>query len=132
MADYIKMPTLGFDMEEGTMGGWLKNVGDAVAKGDILAEIESDKVTQELQARSEGVLLAIFANEGDNVPVGANLGIIGAAGEDISSMTNGDSPAPAAPAATPEPTPAAAPAQETAVSTPTPTPVPTPVAEPVD
>ena len=127
MADYIKMPTLGFDMEEGTMGSWLKNIGDAVAKGDILAEIESDKVTQELQARTDGVLLAILANEGDNIPVGANLGIIGAKGEDVSSMMNGDAPAPA-PAAESTPAPAAAPAVETAVSTtpaaPTPTPVP--------
>lgn len=93
MAEYIKMPTLGFDMEEGTMGSWQKNIGDPVAKGDVLAEIESDKVTQELQARAEGVLLAIFANEGENIPVGANLGIIGAEGEDISDMeTEGAGP----------------------------------------
>jgi pyruvate dehydrogenase E2 component (dihydrolipoamide acetyltransferase) len=86
MAEFIKMPTLGFDMEEGTMGSWLKEVGDPVAKGDVLAEIESDKVTQELQARAEGVLLAQLANPGDLVPVGANLGIIGAEGEDIEAM----------------------------------------------
>jgi pyruvate dehydrogenase E2 component (dihydrolipoamide acetyltransferase) len=87
MAEYIKMPTLGFDMEEGTMGSWLKEVGDTVKKGDVLAEIESDKVTQELQARAEGVLLATFVEPGDNIPVGANLGVIGDEGEDISSMT---------------------------------------------
>ncbi|MCL4265080.1 MAG: 2-oxo acid dehydrogenase subunit E2 [Anaerolineae bacterium] len=87
MAEFILMPTLGFDMEEGTMGSWLKNVGDPVHKGDVLAEIESDKVTQELQARAEGVLLAIFRETGDQVPVGAKLGVIGAEGEDISSMT---------------------------------------------
>jgi pyruvate dehydrogenase E2 component (dihydrolipoamide acetyltransferase) len=87
MAEYIKMPTLGFDMEEGTMGNWLKEVGDPVKKGDVLAEIESDKVTQELQARAEGVLLATFVEPGDNIPVGANLGVIGEEGEDISSMT---------------------------------------------
>ena len=87
MAEYIKMPTLGFDMEEGTMGNWLKEVGDTVNKGDVLAEIESDKVTQELQARAEGVLLAMFVKPGDNIPVGANLGVIGEEGEDISSMT---------------------------------------------
>jgi pyruvate dehydrogenase E2 component (dihydrolipoamide acetyltransferase) len=62
MAEYIKMPTLGFDMEEGTMGTWLKQVGDPVKKGDVLAEIESDKVTQELTAREEGVLLAQLVN----------------------------------------------------------------------
>jgi len=86
MAEFIKMPTLGFDMEEGAMGTWLKEVGDPVSKGDVLAEIESDKVTQELQARAEGVLLAVFAETGDLVPVGANLGVIGEEGEDISSM----------------------------------------------
>jgi pyruvate dehydrogenase E2 component (dihydrolipoamide acetyltransferase) len=87
MAEYIKMPTLGFDMEEGTMGSWLKEVGDTVNKGDALAEIESDKVTQELTARAEGVLLATFVEPGDNIPVGANLGVIGEEGEDISDMT---------------------------------------------
>lgn len=89
MAEFIKMPTLGFDMEEGTMGTWLKQVGDPVQKGDVLAEIESDKVTQELTARADGILLAQLANTGDLIPVGDNLGIIGAAGEDISSMAEG-------------------------------------------
>ena len=100
MAEFIKMPTLGFDMEEGTMGAWLKEVGDPVAKGDVLAEIESDKVTQELQARAEGVLLAQLANTGDMIPVGANLGIIGAEGEDIEAMVaeaGGNGAAPSAP-----------------------------------
>ena len=89
MAEFIKMPTLGFDMEEGTMGTWLKQVGDSVSKGDVLAEIESDKVTQELTARAEGVLLAQLVNTGDQVPVGDNLGVIGEEGEDISDMVGG-------------------------------------------
>ncbi len=89
MAEFIKMPTLGFDMEEGTMGTWLKQVGDSVQKGDVLAEIESDKVTQELTARADGVLLAQLANTGDLIPVGDNLGIIGKEGEDISAMADG-------------------------------------------
>lgn len=93
MAEFVKMPTLGFDMEEGTMGSWLKNVGDSVQKGEVLAEIESDKVTQELQARAEGVLLAQLVQPGDMIPVGSNLGIIGAAGEDISAMLSGAQPA---------------------------------------
>lgn len=128
MAEFILMPTLGFDMEEGTMGSWLKNVGDPVHKGDVLAEIESDKVTQELQARAEGVLLAIFRETGDQVPVGAKLGIIGAEGEDVSSMMaeagarNGAAtkPAPAstaeAPAPEPEKTETAVAAPSTAVT----------------
>jgi pyruvate dehydrogenase E2 component (dihydrolipoamide acetyltransferase) len=103
MAEFIKMPTLGFDMEEGTMGSWLKAVGDPVAKGDVLAEIESDKVTQELQARAEGVLLAQLANTGDMIPVGANLGIIGEEGEDIEAMMAEAGGNGAAPAKKPEP-----------------------------
>lgn len=127
MAEFVKMPTLGFDMEEGTMGNWLKNVGDPVQKGDVLAEIESDKVTQELQSRAEGVLLAQLVEPGQMIPVGANLGIIGAAGEDVSSMM-GDTavakPTPTdsqllvqeAPATSPTPTTEATPAAETAVA----------------
>ncbi|MBK7897491.1 MAG: dihydrolipoamide acetyltransferase family protein [Candidatus Promineifilaceae bacterium] len=102
MAEFIKMPTLGFDMEEGTMGTWLKQVGDSVQKGDVLAEIESDKVTQELTARAEGTLLAQLVNTGDLVPVGDNLGIIGAEGEDISGMV-GNGGGSSKSAAAPEP-----------------------------
>ncbi len=110
MAEFIKMPTLGFDMEEGTMGTWLKQVGDTVQKGDVLAEIESDKVTQELTARAEGVLLAQLVNTGDQVPVGDNLGIIGEEGEDISGLTGGNgaaapAPKPSEAAASAEPKP---------------------------
>lgn len=86
MAEFIQMPTLGFDMEEGTMGAWLKEIGEPVSKGDVLAEIESDKVTQELQARHDGVLLVRVGNPGDNIPVGSYLGIIGAEGEDVEGM----------------------------------------------
>jgi pyruvate dehydrogenase E2 component (dihydrolipoamide acetyltransferase) len=103
MAEFIKMPTLGFDMEEGTMGTWLKQVGDPVQKGDVLAEIESDKVTQELTARADGVLLAQLANTGDLIPVGDNLGIIGAEGEDISGMADGAGSSNGAAAPTKEP-----------------------------
>lgn len=127
MAEFIKMPTLGFDMEEGTMGTWLKNVGEPVNKGDVLAEIESDKVTQELQARAEGVLLVQLAEPGDLIPVGASLGIIGAEGEDVAAMVAEAGGAESAPAAAEAaPTNGAAPAAEvkevvaeTAVSTPT-------------
>ncbi|MCP4419221.1 MAG: 2-oxo acid dehydrogenase subunit E2, partial [Chloroflexi bacterium] len=120
MAEYIKMPTLGFDMEEGTMGTWLKQVGDTVSKGDVLAEIESDKVTQELTARADGVLLSQLANTGDLIPVGDNLGIIGAVEEDISAMMaqaggNGEAAAPAPEAtAVPQSPQAAAPVAKAA------------------
>ena len=124
MAEFIKMPTLGFDMEEGTMGSWLKQVGDPVQKGDVLAEIESDKVTQELQARAEGILLAQLANTGDLIPVGDNLGIIGAEGEDVSALMSeagGGSNGAAAPAAEPA---AAAESSKSVTSAPTPAPAP--------
>ena len=121
MAEFIKMPTLGFDMEEGTMGTWLKQVGEPVSKGDVLAEIESDKVTQELTARAEGILLAQLAETGDLIPVGDNLGIIGAEGEDVSAMvaeagsgSNG--------AAAPTPEPAGPSAESTAPTPATPAP----------
>ena len=106
MADFIKMPTLGFDMEEGTMGVWRKQIGESVNVGDVLAEIESDKVTQELTARSAGILLVQLAKQGDLIPVGSNLGIIGVAGEDVSAMNGGK---PAAKAASAELEPVAAP-----------------------
>ena len=116
MAEFIKMPTLGFDMEEGTMGTWLKQVGEPVSKGDVLAEIESDKVTQELTARAEGILLAQLAETGDLIPVGDNLGIIGTEGEDVSAMVaEAGSGNNGAAAPTPEP---AAPSAESTAPTP--------------
>lgn len=124
MAEFIKMPTLGFDMEEGTMGSWLKQVGDPIQKGDVLAEIESDKVTQELQARAEGILLAQLANTGDLIPVGDNLGIIGAEGEDVSALMSeagGGSNGAAAPAVE---SAAAAESSTSVTSAPTPAPAP--------
>lgn len=111
MAEFVRMPTLGFDMEEGTMGTWMVEVGQTVAKGDVLAEIESDKVTQELTARASGVLLARAGEPGEPIPVGVNLGIIGEAGEDVSGMLGelygGDGGATPAPAASAEAPPAA-------------------------
>jgi pyruvate dehydrogenase E2 component (dihydrolipoamide acetyltransferase) len=86
MAEFIVMPKLGFDMHEGVLVGWLKEVGDDVNKGDVVAEIESDKATLELEAMSGGVLLKTLASEGDVVPIGGNLAIVGEAGEDISEM----------------------------------------------
>ena len=86
MAEYIVMPKLGFDMREGVLNNWLKQVGDTVNRGDVVAEIESDKATLELEAQVAGVLLQTLHGPGDVVPVGANLAIVGQAGEDVSSM----------------------------------------------
>jgi pyruvate dehydrogenase E2 component (dihydrolipoamide acetyltransferase) len=86
MAEYIVMPKLGFDMREAVLVAWLKQEGDQVAKGDIVAEIESDKATLELEAFESGVLLKHLEKEGAIVPVGADLAIVGEEGEDISDM----------------------------------------------
>lgn len=106
MAFEIKMPQLGLTMEEGTVAQWLKQEGDTVAKGDVLLEITTDKLTSEIESEADGVLLKIVAKEGEDVPVKGLLGYIGEAGETV-----GDT-APAAPAAAPAPaeTPVAAPA----------------------
>lgn len=89
MAEYIVMPKLGFDMREGVLNTWLKDVGDLVNKGEVVAEIESDKATLDLEAQVEGTLLAFLEEAGAVVPIGANLAIVGQPGEDISSLKGG-------------------------------------------
>lgn len=86
MAEYIVMPKLGFDMREGVLVGWNKSVGDSVEKGEVVAEIESDKATLELEAQASGILLKLLASDGDVIPIGGNLAIVGQEGEDISGM----------------------------------------------
>ncbi|MCE2612982.1 2-oxo acid dehydrogenase subunit E2 [Flavobacteriaceae bacterium D16] len=88
MAEIINMPRLSDTMEEGTVAKWLKNVGDKVEEGDILAEIETDKATMEFESFHEGVLLHIGIQEGDGAPVDSLLAIIGEEGEDISALLN--------------------------------------------
>lgn len=86
MADYVVMPKLGFDMREGVLNQWLKAVGDQVTRGEVIAEIESDKATLELESQLDGVLLQILEDAGAIVPVGANLAIVGEEGEDFSEL----------------------------------------------
>ena len=110
MAEVILMPRLSDTMTEGVIAAWHKNVGDAVKKGDLLAEIETDKATMELESYQEGVLLHIGTTKGGKLQVNDLLAIIGKAGEDVASLiasVGAGSPA-AAPAT--EPAPAAAPA----------------------
>ncbi|GMN10991.1 pyruvate dehydrogenase complex dihydrolipoamide acetyltransferase [Croceitalea sp. MTPC9] len=90
MAEIINMPRLSDTMEEGTVAKWLKNVGDKVEEGDILAEIETDKATMEFESFHEGTLLHIGIQEGDGAPVDSLLAIIGDEGEDISGLLNGE------------------------------------------
>jgi pyruvate dehydrogenase E2 component (dihydrolipoamide acetyltransferase) len=101
MAEYIVMPKLGFDMREAVLSSWLKQEGDQVEKGEVVAEIESDKATLELEAQVGGVLLKQLAADGDVVPVGGNLAIVGEEGEDVSGMA--ESGAAAETEARPEP-----------------------------
>jgi pyruvate dehydrogenase E2 component (dihydrolipoamide acetyltransferase) len=81
MAEIIRMPKMSDTMEEGVIAAWLKKVGDAVKPGDILAEVETDKATMELESYDEGVLLYIGVKEKDSVPVNGIIAIIGEKGE---------------------------------------------------
>jgi pyruvate dehydrogenase E2 component (dihydrolipoamide acetyltransferase) len=85
MAEIIRMPRMSDTMEEGNIVGWLKKVGDSVEPGDVLAEVETDKATMELESYQEGYLLHIGVEEGP-VLVNGVLAIIGEKGEDISSL----------------------------------------------
>jgi pyruvate dehydrogenase E2 component (dihydrolipoamide acetyltransferase) len=83
MAEYIVMPKLGFDMREAVLLNWLKNEGDEVKKGDIVAEIESDKATLELESQVSGTLLKFLVSEGDVAAIGSNLAVVGQPGEAV-------------------------------------------------
>ena len=91
MATIINMPRLSDTMEEGVVAKWLKNVGDKIEEGDILAEIETDKATMEFESFYEGTLLHIGIQEGETSPVDVLLAIIGEEGEDISAILNASS-----------------------------------------
>ena len=81
------MPKLSDTMSVGTVVKWHKSVGDQVANGDTLAEIETDKATMELENFDEGVLLKIFVSEGSEVPIGSPLAVVGAKGEEIPEIS---------------------------------------------
>jgi pyruvate dehydrogenase E2 component (dihydrolipoamide acetyltransferase) len=131
MADIVSMPKLGFDMAEGTLVRWVINEGEAVQKGAVLAEIETDKATVEVESAYEGVMARHLVAEGEVVPVNTPIAVIAAPGEKVEAgelkveTKKGEvAPAPqakkeeAAPAAQAAPAPAQAP-----------TAVPPPVAE---
>lgn len=82
----VTMPRLSDTMTDGTVATWLKKVGDKVAEGDILAEIETDKATMEFESFNAGTLLFIGINEGESAPVDSVLAIIGPEGTDISGI----------------------------------------------
>src|SRR4051795_6403548 len=84
MATEIKLPRLGQGMESGTIVKWLKSEGDHVEKGEPLYELDTDKVTQEVEADASGVLLKIAVQEGE-VEVGKTIAVIGEAGEEVAT-----------------------------------------------
>ncbi|MBD3627936.1 pyruvate dehydrogenase complex dihydrolipoamide acetyltransferase [Cyclobacterium sp.] len=86
MAEIIRMPKMSDTMEEGVIAQWLKKVGDEVKPGDILAEVETDKATMELESYDEGVLLHIGVDEKDAVPVNGVIAILGEKGENIDDL----------------------------------------------
>jgi pyruvate dehydrogenase E2 component (dihydrolipoamide acetyltransferase) len=89
MAEVILMPRLSDTMTEGVIAEWHKKVGDAVKKGDLLAEVETDKATMELESYKDGTLLHIGTDKGGKLQVNDLLAIIGAKGEDISGLIKG-------------------------------------------
>jgi pyruvate dehydrogenase E2 component (dihydrolipoamide acetyltransferase) len=107
MATKVYMEALSPTMEEGRLVTWLKNEGDEVKEGDVLAEVETDKATMELVARGSGVLRKRLIGDGDTSNVGTMIAVIAGADEDISSLTGGADAAPAA-----APAAAEAPAQQ--------------------
>src|SRR6476619_6398693 len=117
MAEVILMPRLSDTMTEGVIAAWHKKVGDPVKKGDLLAEIETDKATMELESYQEGTLLHLGGDKGSKLQVNDLLAIIGKPGEDVSALVSqhsGGSNGTAAPAAKAEdPKKEAAPKAET-------------------
>lgn len=116
MAETIAMPKLGFDMAEGTLVRWVKGEGDTINKGDVLAEIETDKATVEVEASVSGVIARLLVEKGSIVPVGTPIAVVALAGEDVAAVAAaaGSGKAEFAPAAEPAAAPAVTAAPTTA------------------
>ncbi|MCA0231191.1 MAG: pyruvate dehydrogenase complex dihydrolipoamide acetyltransferase [Bacteroidetes bacterium] len=111
MAEVIRMPKMSDTMTEGVIAAWHKKVGDVIKSGDIIAEVETDKATMDMESYQEGTLLYIGVEKGSAVPVDGILAIIGAPGEDYQALLGGGTaPAPAEAPAAPAPQEVAAPA----------------------
>src|SRR5260221_8492301 len=116
MGETIKMPKLGFDMAEGLLVRWVKQVGENINKGDVLAEIETDKATVEVESSASGVVLQLIVDQGTMVPVNAPIAIVGQAGEKVAAApapSKVESPKPADEKPTAPTQPVAAPVQQT-------------------
>src|SRR5579862_8179628 len=109
MSTQILMPALSPTMTEGKLAKWLKSVGDEVRAGDVIAEIETDKATMEVEAVDEGKLARILVTEGtEGVPVNTPIAVLAANGEDVSAEAAAPAPKPVAARPPPPATPAAA------------------------
>lgn len=86
MAETIAMPKLGFDMQEGTLVRWVRGEGEEIHKGDVLAEIETDKATVEVESSASGIVRKLLVSEGDNVPIGTSIAIVGEKDERIEGL----------------------------------------------
>src|SRR5690554_3395899 len=86
MSKLVVMPKLGLTMSEGKVAKWHKNIGDPVKNGDIILEVETDKLTNEVVADQDGIVREIFVQEGESVPVAEPLAIIALEEEDISDL----------------------------------------------
>jgi pyruvate dehydrogenase E2 component (dihydrolipoamide acetyltransferase) len=102
MAETVQMPKLGFDMAEGVLVRWVKLEGDAVVKGDVLAEIETDKATVEVESQFTGQMLSHLVEQDSVVPVGTPIAMIGEAGEKVTIPAASTAEEPAKAPAQPE------------------------------
>jgi pyruvate dehydrogenase E2 component (dihydrolipoamide acetyltransferase) len=121
MAEVIRMPLMSDTMTEGVIAEWHKKVGDKVKAGDVLADVETDKATMELENYVDGTLLYIGVEKGKAAKVDGILAVVGKEGEDYKSLLGGSTPAAAAapaPSAAPAPAAAAAPAASAKVALP--------------
>src|SRR6476659_11265332 len=104
MASVIVMPRLSPTMEEGVLAKWTRKVGDKIAPGDVIAEVETDKANMDFPLEDEGTLLKLLVKEGETVKLGAPVAILGQPGEDVGALEKqaraqmaGATAAPAAP-----------------------------------
>ena len=127
MAEVVRLPKMSDTMTEGVIVKWNYKVGDTVKSGDILAEVETDKATMDMEVYAKGTLLHLALQEGEAAPVDSVIAVVGAPGEDFASLLGGANPSPVA-APAPAPTPAAS---NTAVvsAEPTTQPIPAPAVE---
>lgn len=130
MATEITMPKLSDTMTDGRFIGWRKSVGERIERGEVIAEVETDKAVMELEAFSSGVLLKTMATGGETVPVGTVLGVIGEPDEALPEATVA-SPPPETPVQAEPPAPSPGPAVTPAVPSPAPEAPPAPPAPPI-